>query len=74
MIFDPMIQEAIRIGEKMLAAESLRPAGHVFATSKNRSRLYKNSAKKRKYYRPAFGSKKTKLSALADMYRPKEEQ
>lgn len=72
MIFDPMIQEAIRIGEKMVAAETLKPAGCVFDTSKNRSRLYRNAGRKRKYYRPAFGSRRTKLSALADAYRPKE--
>lgn len=72
MIFDPMIQEAIRIGEKMVAVETLKPAGHVFDPQQRRVRV--RSGRKRKYYRPAFGSRRTKLSKLADAYRPKEEK
>ena len=62
--------EAIRIGERMVEADSLRPAGHAFDPQKRRVRM--KAKKKRKYYPPNPYPRDSKLHRLANAYRPKD--
>lgn len=62
--------DAIRIGERFVEADSLRPAGHAFDPQKRRVRM--KAKKKRKYYPPNPYPRDSKLHRLANAYRPKE--
>lgn len=71
MIFDKVLEEAYRIGEKVVEAESMKPAGHVFAPRNFHGRPPGPVHRKA---RPGTYPRASKLSKLADTYRPKEQK
>jgi hypothetical protein len=62
--------DAIRIGERIVEADSLRPAGHAFDPQPKRVRV--KAKKKRKYYPSNPYPRDSKLHRLANAYRPKD--
>jgi hypothetical protein len=70
MIGDKWIWEGLRTAEKIVAAESLRPAGHAFDAQKRRVRM--KAKKKRKYYPSNPYPRDSKLHRLANAYRPRD--
>lgn len=71
---DKMIWEGLRIAERIVSAESLRPAGEVFPRVKKKIRIRSRKRRPSRYRRVGAQQPNDKLHKLANWYRPKEQE